>query len=93
MFGVGTQELIIVLFIAFFIFGAKRLPEIGGGLGKAMRDFRKGMRDIHTEEEETEEDVRLAFREVKETKKATKRNLAPQEDKESSGKEESQETK
>lgn len=41
MFGLGTQELVIILFIAFFIFGAKRLPEIGSGLGKAIREFKK----------------------------------------------------
>lgn len=37
------QDLMIVLAIAFFIFGAKRLPEIASGLGKAMRDFKDGL--------------------------------------------------
>lgn len=41
MFGLGTQELVVILFIAFFIFGAKRLPEIGSGLGRAIREFKK----------------------------------------------------
>ena len=40
MFGLGTQELIIVLGIALFIFGAKKLPEIGKGLGKSIREFK-----------------------------------------------------
>ena len=41
MFGLGTTELIIIAVILFFLFGAKRLPEIGKGLGGAIREFRK----------------------------------------------------
>jgi sec-independent protein translocase protein TatA len=43
MFGIGSQELIVILLIAFFIFGAKRLPELGSSLGQAIRGFNKGM--------------------------------------------------
>jgi sec-independent protein translocase protein TatA len=43
MFGLGMQELVIILAIGFFIFGAKRLPELGKGLGQGIRDFRKGL--------------------------------------------------
>ena len=43
MFGIGSQELMIILLIVFLIFGAKRLPELGGSLGKAIRGFKKGM--------------------------------------------------
>ncbi len=43
MFGIGSQELMIILLIAFFIFGAKRLPELGGSLGQAIRGFKKAM--------------------------------------------------
>jgi sec-independent protein translocase protein TatA len=39
---IGPMELIIVLFIVLVIFGAGRLPEIGGALGKGIREFRKG---------------------------------------------------
>jgi sec-independent protein translocase protein TatA len=52
MFGLGSQELIIILVIAFFIFGAKRLPELGKGLGQSIRGFKKSM---ETEPEETPE--------------------------------------
>lgn len=41
MFGIGTQELLIILVLVLVIFGAKRLPEIGGGLGRAIRNFRQ----------------------------------------------------
>jgi sec-independent protein translocase protein TatA len=42
MFGFGFQELIIVLVIALVIFGGKKLPELGSGLGKAIREFKRG---------------------------------------------------
>ena len=41
MFGIGMQELLIILVLVLVIFGAKRLPEIGGGLGRAIRNFRQ----------------------------------------------------
>jgi sec-independent protein translocase protein TatA len=40
MFGLGTTELIVIGVIVFLIFGAKRIPEIGKGLGGALREFR-----------------------------------------------------
>ena len=40
--GLGFQELIIILVIALVIFGGKKLPEVGSGLGKAIREFKRG---------------------------------------------------
>ena len=45
MFGIGSQELIIIFAIVFFILGAKRLPEMGTGLGQAIRDFKGAMQE------------------------------------------------
>lgn len=43
MFGLGFPELLIILFIVLILFGAGKLPQIGEGLGKAIRGFRKGL--------------------------------------------------
>jgi sec-independent protein translocase protein TatA len=46
MFGLGMPELLIILFIVILVFGAGRLPEIGGAVGKAIRGFKRSVRDI-----------------------------------------------
>jgi len=46
MFGLGTTELIVIGVIVFLIFGAKRLPEIGKGLGGAVKEFRNIKKDV-----------------------------------------------
>ena len=43
MFGIGTTELLILLVIVIVIFGARRLPELGSGLGKAIKNFKAGV--------------------------------------------------
>ncbi len=46
---VGTWELIIILLVAFLVFGPKRLPEIGSSLGKGIRAFKREMQGISDE--------------------------------------------
>ena len=45
MFGIGVPELIIILVIVMIIFGAGKLPQIGEGLGKGIKNFRKATKD------------------------------------------------
>ena len=46
----GPWELMIVLFLLILVFGAKRLPEIGKGMGKGIREFKKSLREITRDE-------------------------------------------
>jgi sec-independent protein translocase protein TatA len=41
MFGMGTQELVIIFLIVLVLFGASRLPELGRGIGSAIKNFKK----------------------------------------------------
>jgi sec-independent protein translocase protein TatA len=60
MFGLGAWELFIVLAIVVVLFGARRLPEIGSGMGKAIKNFKSGISgkdeiDVTPEKEEISE--------------------------------------
>lgn len=52
MFGLGTQELLIILVLVMIIFGAGKLPQVGGALGKGLRNFKKGVKDADEDIEE-----------------------------------------
>ena len=56
MFGLGPTELIIIGVIIVFIFGAKRLPEIGKGLGGALKELRNVKKDIGLSNEKESRD-------------------------------------
>lgn len=43
MFGLGSPELMVILVIAFLVFGGRKLPELGAGLGKGITAFKKGL--------------------------------------------------
>ena len=46
MFGIGMPELLIIMVIILIIFGARKLPEIGAGMGKAIKNFKGATSEI-----------------------------------------------
>ncbi len=52
MFGLGPWELTIIFLIVLIIFGANKLPEIGSGMGKAIKNFKTGISDSKKKEPE-----------------------------------------
>jgi sec-independent protein translocase protein TatA len=57
-FGMGMGELILVMLVLLLVFGAKRLPELGSGLGKGIREFKKSMNEINREIERPSDENR-----------------------------------
>lgn len=49
-FGIGMQELLIILLICLLIFGAAKLPEIGRALGKTIKEFKKSIKEIGSDD-------------------------------------------
>lgn len=43
MFGIGTQEIILIVLVVLIFFGGKKIPELMKGLGKGVRSFKEGM--------------------------------------------------
>ena len=56
MFGLGVQELMLILIIAMFFFGGKKLPEIAKGLGKGIREFKRASEGGADNEDEPHEE-------------------------------------
>lgn len=56
MFGLGTTELIIILVLVMIIFGAGKLPQVGGALGKGLRNFKDGVKEGNEEKTENDPD-------------------------------------
>ena len=61
MFGLGMPELIVILIIILIIFGAGKLPEIGSGIGKGIRNFKKATKEkpdeiVSPEDKKTKDD-------------------------------------
>jgi sec-independent protein translocase protein TatA len=56
MFGLGTTELIIILVLVMIIFGAGKLPQVGGALGKGLRNFKDGVKEGNEEKSEQDPD-------------------------------------
>ncbi|MGC1308687.1 MAG: twin-arginine translocase TatA/TatE family subunit [Phormidesmis sp.] len=52
MFGLGVPEIVIIGVVAVLVFGPKRIPELGGALGKTLRGFKEELDNPNEDEEE-----------------------------------------
>ena len=52
MFGLGTQELLIILVIVIVVFGANKIPQLGRGLGEGIKNFKNSLKSGQQEEPE-----------------------------------------
>lgn len=52
----GWQEILLILLIVLILFGAKKIPELAKGLGKGVREFKKGLHEIDDSAEEKKEE-------------------------------------
>ncbi len=64
MFGIGMPELVVILVIIMIIFGANKLPQMGSGLAKGIRNFKKGI-DGKEEIDTTPKKIEEGSKEVK----------------------------
>lgn len=46
MFGIGWQEIVVIVLVVLLLFGARRIPELMRSLGKGVREFKDGMKDL-----------------------------------------------
>jgi len=59
MFGIGMQELVIIMVIVLIIFGPGKLPDVGNSIGKALKDFKKSMAEPEEKPKELLEDKEI----------------------------------
>ena len=55
MFGLGTQEILVIALIILLLFGGKKIPELMKGLGKGVKSFKEGMNSLEDEDEKKKE--------------------------------------
>ncbi len=59
MFGLGVQEIMLILLIALFFYGGEKIPEIAKGLGKGLREFKRAMDQGDDDEKEQERPMKV----------------------------------
>ena len=54
--GLGGSELLVIMLVVLLLFGGKKIPELMRGLGKGVRSFKDGMKDVTTDDEKEKEE-------------------------------------
>lgn len=54
-FGIGTQEILLILALAILLFGATKLPQLGSAVGQGIKNFKRGMREVKEEEDKAKQ--------------------------------------
>lgn len=57
MFGLGIGEAAIILVVCLLLFGGKKLPQLGSSFGKAITNFKKGLKDESSEQDEKQQKI------------------------------------
>ena len=57
MFGLGTTEILLIILVVAVLFGARRLPELGKGLGQGLRGFKNALSGKDEEEEKSSSEM------------------------------------
>ena len=52
LFGLGLQEIVVIALIVLLLFGGKKIPELMKGLGKGVKSFKDGMKEINVDDKE-----------------------------------------
>ena len=56
MFGLGTQEILVIALIILLLFGGKKIPELMKGLGKGVKSFKEGLNEVTDLKEDIKEE-------------------------------------
>lgn len=57
IFNLGVGEIVIIALVVLLLFGGKKIPELMRGLGKGVRSFKDGMKDVEDEVKEIKKDI------------------------------------
>jgi len=75
---IGVTELVIILVILLLLFGSTRLPQLARGMGKSIKEFKKGINDTGGDEAEVEDARRARELRAGETARTREDELAPE---------------